>query len=300
MSETNGSALSSHPPAWQGLLTNLGEWAGSFMEFSAAGRFVKETPSHLNLSLSEDELAVSLCLRRFPPNQSVNEINFQFSYPGPGLAIPFFEQGAFSQGSLQHTSVTRFGAELAMIWGDRRVRLVEQFANGLDFSSVTVIGETRAGVPNSPSLTVADLCGHWQGHATTLFANGHPPQSYDLSLSISQVGDRLKQSLQFQNQFQNQFQDQQIQTEGQIHGNKLEFSSGPQPLQLLLLPAGASCLCPQRIERGVPFFLEAGWLIEANLRQRLIRSYNDKGEWVSLTHVVEHKQSSEGTRNGIG
>jgi hypothetical protein len=37
------------------------------------------------------------------------------------------------------------------------------------------------------------------------------------------------------------------------------------------------------------FILEVGWLIEPNLRQRMIRSYSDKGEWVSLTLVTERR-----------
>jgi hypothetical protein len=40
-----------------------------------------------------------------------------------------------------------------------------------------------------------------------------------------------------------------------------------------------------------PFLLEAGWLISDNLRQRLIRRYDERGGWVSLTLVTERKIS---------
>ncbi|MFM6219337.1 MAG: hypothetical protein ACKPDM_03080, partial [Dolichospermum sp.] len=38
------------------------------------------------------------------------------------------------------------------------------------------------------------------------------------------------------------------------------------------------------------FFVEAGWLVRENERQRLIRNYNNKGEWISSTHIIEYKQ----------
>jgi hypothetical protein len=43
------------------------------------------------------------------------------------------------------------------------------------------------------------------------------------------------------------------------------------------------------VKSGHFFVLEVGWLILPNQRQRLVRSYNDKGEWVSLTLVTEQR-----------
>jgi Domain of unknown function (DUF3598) len=57
----------------------------------------------------------------------------------------------------------------------------------------------------------------------------------------------------------------------------------------LLLPDGVSSNIPLQISHRQPFFVEAGWLLADNERQRLIRSYNDKGEWISSTHVIEHR-----------
>jgi hypothetical protein len=56
-----------------------------------------------------------------------------------------------------------------------------------------------------------------------------------------------------------------------------------------LLPDGASATSPLKVQLRQPLFLEAGWLIQSNLRQRMIRSYNDKGEWASLTLVTEER-----------
>jgi hypothetical protein len=72
-------------------------------------------------------------------------------------------------------------------------------------------------------------------------------------------------------------------------GSALRFDQGSQPVTVLLLPAGASTSFPTEIRSGQPFFLELGWLITPTLRQRLIRTYNGQGTWVSLTLVVEQK-----------
>jgi hypothetical protein len=62
-------------------------------------------------------------------------------------------------------------------------------------------------------------------------------------------------------------------------------------MQLLCLPGGASALVPQQIQPRTPFVFEAGWLVEPSLRKRMVRSYGDKGEWVSITVVTERKTS---------
>jgi Domain of unknown function (DUF3598) len=76
-----------------------------------------------------------------------------------------------------------------------------------------------------------------------------------------------------------------------------EFEQEGQVYQTLLLPDRASATCPLQIAEGKPFFLEVGWLrpladVSTNSpisRQRLIRRYNESGEWVSLTWVTEQK-----------
>jgi len=67
------------------------------------------------------------------------------------------------------------------------------------------------------------------------------------------------------------------------------FDSSPLPVQVLLLPDGASANCPLHIQPGHSFVLETGWLLEPQRRQRLIRSYNSQGQWTSLTLVNETK-----------
>jgi hypothetical protein len=93
--------------------------------------------------------------------------------------------------------------------------------------------------------------------------------------------ERLQQHLSFDNQ--------NITSTARIEGNTLHFETGAIPRQILLLPDGASSNTPLQVKLRQPFWVEVGWLVEKNERQRLIRSYNEKGEWVSATHVIERR-----------
>ena len=61
------------------------------------------------------------------------------------------------------------------------------------------------------------------------------------------------------------------------------------------LPDGASSNCPLQIKNGQAFILEVGWMYAPNQRQRMIRSYDQKGGWVSLTLVTESKVAASNT-----
>jgi hypothetical protein len=263
---------------WQGLLQNQGTWKGSFTNLSSEGVELQDTPSEVNICLSEDEQTVFFSLQR----EGSAEIKLQFNYPGPGLQVPFFEDGCFSQGSLQHAPYTQFGAEFAIREGDRRLRLVQLFDQGSELTSLTLIRENRAGnTVQLPPLTVDALVGVWQGEAITHYADYRDPDVMQTQIVVEREGDRLTQSLQFGNH--------RIQTSAQIDGNRLHFSEDAQPMLLLCLPGGASALVPQQIQPRMPFVFETSWLVEPNLRKRMLRSYGDKGEWVSITVVTERK-----------
>jgi Domain of unknown function (DUF3598) len=263
---------------WQGLLQNLGIWKGSFTNLSPEGIQLKDTPSEVTLRLSDDEKTVFFSLHR----EAVAKMTLQFNYPGPGLQVPFFEDGCFSQGSLQHAPNINFGAEFALIEGDRRLRLVQLFDQGTELTSLTLIRENRAGnTVQSPPVTVDALVGVWQGEAITRYADFRDPDVMQTQIVVEREGDLLTQSLQFGNH--------RIQTSAHIDGNRLHFSEGAQPMLLLCLPGGASALVPQQIQPRMPFVFETGWLVEPNLRKRMVRSYGDKGEWASITVVTERK-----------
>jgi hypothetical protein len=126
-------------------------------------------------------------------------------------------------------------------------------------------------------LTLDQLIGEWQGNATTLYADWRSPDHYTTQLAVHIEGNRLTAS------------NLELTSSAQIQQDRLLFELGGHRIQVLLLLDGASSNTPLAIPRGKPFFLEAGWLVQANRRQRLIRSYDAQGGWVSLTLITEHK-----------
>jgi Domain of unknown function (DUF3598) len=269
---------------WANFLKNLGEWTGSFTQVSAEGEILNSTPSILQLEGLEDNQLVRFRVRRFATDVTEQPIvdNLQ-EYRSLGRQAVFFDTGAFSKGSLQVAPFSEFGAEYGFVSGDRRSRLVQLFGKQGSFASMTLIREIRSdsAAVIRPDLTIAQLVGKWTGTAQTVYADWQEPSTMIVNLEISVADGSLQQQLAFG--------DRTITSIAKIVGNQLQFNEGETPRRVILLPDGVSSNIPLQISHRQPFFVEAGWLLSDHQRQRLIRSYNEKGEWVSSTHVVEHR-----------
>ncbi|MBE9061229.1 DUF3598 family protein [cf. Phormidesmis sp. LEGE 11477] len=278
---------------WQRLLKNVGTWQGSFTQLSPAGAILSDTPTEVELAPYDDSQAMRQEVRRYPADAPA-QIQ-KLDYRTLNRATRFFETGAFSQGSIQWSPVSTFGAELGLIAGDRRLRLVQLFdktsdqasAQASTLKSLTLIREQLQGssTPERPPLKVSDLLGTWQGKAVTEYADLQPAQHSETQLTVERVGDRtIRQTITFSPTATS------ITSTGTLEGQKISFSDGSQPVQVLLLPDGASSTCPSQITPRQPLFLEVGWLLNLQTRQRLIRTYDTTGAWTSLTLVTETKQ----------
>lgn len=262
---------------WDCLLENLGAWHGSFTRLSPSGKLIEDVSSIVSFTGLNDNRTMRQVVHLEPANQPVSEKVLEYS--SLGRNILFFENGAFSLGSIQLAPFSEFGAELGLIHGDRRLRLVQLFDKQGQLTGLTLIREKleNSTTPERPPLQVEDLIGTWQGEAATISPDWHTPEVYPTNLRIWREGDRLHQELNF---------GRTIVTSAQIEGSILKFESG---IQIVMLPDGASSNCPVEAKSRQPFVLEVGWLVEPDLRQRLIRSYNDKGAWSSLTLVTERR-----------
>lgn len=271
---------------WDCLLQNLGEWQGSFTRFSPQGEQLEDTPTVVSFEMLNDHKTMRQIVRRLPPNQPIDEKILEYS--SLGRNILFLENGAFSLGSIQWGPFSEFGAELGLIEGDRRLRLVQLFDRTSQLERLTLIREQLAGTntPARPHLTVEQLLGEWQGEAVTVYPDFRASETYPTVLKIHQENsDSLVQQLTFGTGNAART----ITSKAQINGSVLTFTESALPTQVLLLPDGASANCPLQIKPGHFFILEVGWLVQPNKRQRLIRTYSDKGEWVNLTLVTEQK-----------
>ncbi len=267
---------------WDYLLHNLGEWQGSFSHYTPRGELLSEEPSTVILASQDDGREIQQTIRRQPPGQLLQEQ--VLTYRSLARSILVHEDGSFSQGSMQWGPYGEFGAELGLIAGDERLRLVQLFDRSSQLSALTLIREHRAGTQPTPRplLQVEHLLGTWQGEAVTRYADLRPPERYATRLQVDRWGgDRLQQSLQFG--------DRQLRSTARIDGSCLHFEDGPLAVQLLLLPHGVSSNSPRLIKPGQGFVLELGWLLTPSQRQRLVRRYGSRGDWQSLTWIREQK-----------
>jgi hypothetical protein len=264
---------------WEALLKNLGEWQGSFTYISPTGEILEDVKSVVSLEGLNNNQTIrqSVCRQGQP--------DLVLEYSSLGKNTLFFENGAFSQGIIQVAPFSEFGAELGLIHENRRLRLVQIFDKTGQLDKLTLIREHLAGTqsPQRPPLTVDDLLGEWVGEAVTIYTDLRRPDTCSVKLQLQlSTSDKLTQSMTFGNH--------KITSTATIRGSVIDFDQNPQKqVQVLLLPDGASATSPLKVQLRQPLFLEVGWLIEPNLRQRMIRSYNEKGEWTSLTLVTEKR-----------
>lgn len=289
---------------WQRLCLHCGDWYGSFARLDAMGQGLGETPSQV--TLSEAEAEASFASEISPTHNSPIHQTVAFgdetgqwqparamTYRSLTRGILFFDNGAYSQGSLQASPIAEFGAEFGFVRGDRRLRAVVQYepsAQPMPLSQITLIREHRdRPAPDARSrLTVEQLVGVWQGRSTAIYPDWYEPEAIDTWLEIKQMDDRLHQTLSFPG-----FERRSTAT---IDNQRLLFadtaSAGQPAIQVLMLPDGASITAPLTLPKGRAFFLEVGWLLSPTERQRLIRHYDERGAWTHLTLVQETKVSS--------
>ncbi|WP_392479746.1 DUF3598 family protein [Nostoc sp. C110] len=280
---------------WECFLQNLGVWEGSFTNFSPQGTLLNDTSSRLCLEGLNNNQTVRLTLSRSGKDDLIREFR---SVEG---GLLFFESGSFSEGLIQLGPFSEFGAELAFVHENRRLRLVQLFDKNGHLNGLTLIREHLAGTLTSerPPLQIHDLLGEWRGQAVTIYRDLRSPDIYSTTLKI-QLDDagRLIQSISFGDVSRQAASLREatptrlrtITSTATIKGSIVLFDQDPEKqVQVLLLPDGASATSPLKVQLRQPLFLEAGWLIQSNLRQRMIRSYNEKGEWVSLTLVTEER-----------
>lgn len=264
---------------WSRLLKNKGIWQGSFTLFSPDGNCIKNTPTELTLDSSADDKTITLTIHRLdgsnPP--TINE----FTHLNRNIFL--FEDGHFAKGSQQFSPFSLFGAEYGFLWCDRRCRLVQVFDKESNLESITLIREFRRdgnGVER-PVLSLEQLEGEWRGEALSLYPDWRNTEPYITNVKIKREGNTLHQIMTTPEFTLKSF--------GAIQGNIVDFSQNSQNYRLVLLPDGASSLTPVKIENRQNFLIEFGWLVESNLRLRLIRQYDSQGRWVNVTLIREKK-----------
>ena len=270
---------------WDNFLRNLGEWRGSFTRMSPQGTVERDSPSTLVLAKSDQDASVRLTLRLFDPDTQAVEWERVLDFYSTGANILYFEDGAFSRGALNIGPFSQVGSEFCLMAGDRRLRLVQLYGTDACLSQITLIREQRSGsdAPERPPLVLDSLLGTWEGDAITRYADQKTIERYSTQLVWQQQGDRLFRHWQTPYE--------KVSASGYLAGNTVLFEAGERPMQILLLPDGGSSTTPLQALAGQPFRSEMGWLLAPGQRQRLIRSYDAQGNWLSATKITERQVS---------
>ncbi|MEO1133235.1 MAG: DUF3598 family protein, partial [Cyanobacteria bacterium J06639_1] len=257
---------------------NLGQWHGTFAYFSPDGELNKEIPSIVTLKGEDDNQTVRLTVEY--PTEPNRDVLWTFQAPETGMTL--FENGAFSRGNDGESPFIKLAVEQGLIHNQRRLRLVQVFNVGSPAQVIAIAeGLPEADEKRSP-LTVEQLIGTWEGEAVAI-DDKRESETYSTHLQISREGDRLSQTLKFG--------DRELSSSARIDGSILHFEDSHPHTRVLLLPDGGSARAPERLTQGTPFQIELGWLVDPNLRQRMIRSYDKDGRWLNATLVTERKVS---------
>jgi len=271
---------------WQRLLKNAGTWEGSFTQFSPDGKVLSNVRTEVELTPTNDQKSMHQEVRRYPPEQTPSIQAFDYS--SLNRATAFFENGAFSQGSIQWAPFSTFGAELGLIAGEERVRLVALYDDKGALKPITLIRETLRGstANQRPAFCPDDLVGTWQGECITLYADGQPETQSTYQQTISKTQDnQIHEPTWVINGT-----DQQSSL-GAIKEQSIDFYTGStQTSRLLMLPDGCFCGCPLEANpREKTLFVELGWMVKDRSRQRIRRVYDANGAWEKLILFIEQR-----------
>ncbi|QFZ92989.2 DUF3598 family protein [Synechococcus elongatus] len=265
---------------WNCLLENVGEWRGSFASLNLQGEILSEQPTIVTLTASDDRQQAKIVV----DYQRQPERRVEIPFASVSRAYIGFDDGAFSQGSMQLAPFGEFGSEQGLLADQQRRRLVWQYRDR-QLQGLTLIREALPGIDpfQQPALTVQDLLGTWIGEAETRYPDWRSPERMTTQLRLEQNGDQLRSQLSFG--------DRTIESLAQIQGSQLVFTGKQQEVTVWLLPGGVSCACPTELTLRSPFQLELGWWVSRDRRLRLMRNFDASGAWTSVTLVTEQRVS---------
>lgn len=276
---------------WTYIRKNVGEWQGWFRQFSSEAAWVRDTPSVLTLMEDRPDQHMTLVLKRTPEGNPTQTMERELGYPGAAPYICFFPTGAFSQGGIQRRPWSNFGAEFSLLSEHRRMRLVQLYkgaASGehtLDY--VTLVPEYRAvsstEKPDKPSeerLPLEQILGIWQGKSLYLPATMADPL---VGISHWQAKSSGAELIISDNT-----------SADETHWQSLaphRWQAGPQ--QYWLLPGNVSCTVYPQLPRDHRARLEFCWYLSPHQRQRIMRDYDEQGNWLGTLLALEIREGYE-------
>lgn len=276
---------------WNYIRKNVGEWHGTFVQFSPEAVCTSKTPSVLTLDEDRPGQHMTLVLKRTPEGKPEHTTERELGYPGAVPYICFFPTGAFSQGAMQRRPWSSFGAEFSLLSDRRRLRLVQLYNGTADgdhrLDYVTLIPEHRPAAP-PPSheamfdkrLSLDTILGTWTGKSLYLSATMETPQVSKSCWQAQRIGAEICLSGDTEADESQRFKSLDFHRWQAVDG----------PVQLWLLPGGVSCTVYPQLPRHHAGRLELCWYLTPHQRQRIVRDYDAEGNWLGTALMLEHRE----------
>ncbi|GAB4218082.1 MAG: hypothetical protein OHK0012_25340 [Synechococcales cyanobacterium] len=245
------------------LQTHLGVWQGWFSECGPAGVVRGLKSSEIIFRLLAPEVIEQV--NRYGEEHGHTDTEQtdaeqpewgpaqRWVYTSLAAGLKFFADGSFSNGQIQLAPFSGFAVEQGFLWGDAKVRLVQQWDADGQVIQFTTIREARGSrPPQTPPPWQGDgLRGTWTGTATTYLADGWNPEQQAIT--------------------------------GQWSDQGCSFVRDP-TATYVYFPGQIVAIFPAQLpmptrHRDRQFALHLGWLADDRHYFHLTRRYNSEGTW---------------------
>ncbi|MBW4681901.1 MAG: DUF3598 family protein [Microcoleus vaginatus WJT46-NPBG5] len=234
---------------------NLKNWE-NFCKYQASswhGTWIAYSPQLETIKV----VNVITSLKLNPENTEIHHVNYYSyadgtteekeygRYTKDSLRSLFLEN-TFSWGIKKLEVGSKLFMEIGFRHENQRTRLVTEYDERHALQRITVIREQLSVPPSEPAQpSVENLSGVWQGNSVSM-------------MSDLQVSEAIP-----------------IQWQG--------FDSLGEQNQVFFFPDGISLSCPLQLEIGEAFAIAGGWLLNSTEHQRVIRQFDQQGNFTSLT-----------------
>lgn len=221
-----------------------GSWHGTWTTYSPSLEILKVVNVITSLELNPEETEIHH-INYYTYADGTKEEQDYGRYTQDNCRASLFLENTFSWGIQQLEAGSRLVMEIGFRHENQRTRFVTAYDESHTLQRMTVIREQLSVPPSEPAQpTVENLSGVWQGNSVSI--------TPDL-----QVSEAIP-----------------IQWQG--------FDSLGEQNQVLFFPDGISLSCPLQLEIGETLAIAVGWLLNSTEHQRVIRQYDQHGNFTSM------------------
>ncbi|MBD2039858.1 DUF3598 family protein [Microcoleus sp. FACHB-672] len=220
-------------------------WHGTWTTYSPSLEILKVVNVITSLELNSEQTEIHHVNYNSYADGTKEEQDYG-RYTKDNCLSSLFLENTFSWGGQQLEAGSGLFMQIGFRHENQRTRFVTQYDESYALQTMKVIREQLSVPPSEPAQpSVENLSGVWQGNSVSM--------TPDL-----QVSEAIA-----------------IQWQG--------FDSLGEQNRVFFFPDGISLSCPLQLAIGEAFTIAVGWLLNSTQHQRVIRQFDDQGNFTSLT-----------------